>query len=279
MLSSLFGFLSALMWGAGDFTGGYASRRGGSYRIAFYGFFVGLICLLFAQLVLRTALPGWSDILWSAAAGMLGAGGLMLLFLSFTSGKISIAASVSALMAAILPVIASTITEGWSGPLTYVGFVLALLAIWLISRGDGHQKALHLHIADLRLPLLAGVLFGFYFIGMNEGSHNSTLWPLIIARASGVFLILWFALIKSEISLPKGKIIPLVLLYGIADIFGNAFFILAGQFGRLDVAAVLGSLYPGMTVLLAAVILHEKLNRNQWLGIAAALGAIVLMTI
>jgi drug/metabolite transporter (DMT)-like permease len=153
------------------------------------------------------------------------------------------------------------------------------VAIWLISRGDEHQKAIHLHLADLWMPLLSGVLFGFYFILMNKGSQDSTVWPMLSARVSGALFLFSIVLLKRELTWPGRCITPLVLLNSAGDIGGNTFFILAGQAGRLDVASVLGSLYPGMTVLLAGLLLHERLNRAQWLGIAAALAAIVMISV
>ncbi len=138
---------------------------------------------------------------------------------------------------------------------------------------------LHLHLADLRVPLLSGVCFGAYFILMNQGSHAATIWPMLAARGTGSLVLLSFAVANHQVGLPDRHITPLIFLNAAGDIAGNTFYILSGQVGRLDVAAVLGSLYPGTTVLLAGLLLHERLNRSQWLGILAALGAIVLMTV
>ncbi len=279
MLSILFGLFSALTWGAGDFAGGIVSRRAGVYRAAFYGEFTGLFFLAILLAVVREPLPGGMDWAWCACAGMIGCMGLLLLFKSMVDGQMSVAAPVSALMAAVLPVIASTLTEGLPGLTKYCGFALALAAIWLISQGEGHQKKLHNHLADLRLPLLAGVCFGAYFILIHQGSRTATIWPMIFARTAGTILLFFCAAANHQLKRPDGKVAPLVFLNAAGDIAGNAFYILAGQVGRLDVAAVLGSLYPGMTVLLAGLVLHEKLNRSQWIGIFSALAAIILMTI
>ncbi len=191
----------------------------------------------------------------------------------------SIAAPVSALMTVVLPVISSALIEGLPGPTKYIGFILAFHAIWLISRGDGHRGTLRLHLADLRLPLLSGVCFGFYFILMHQGSQTATIWPMIAARLAGSIVLLFVAVAKHQLHWPGSQIAPLVFLNAGGDIAGNTFYILAGQVGRLDVAAVLSSLYPGTTILLAGMFLHERLNHFQWLGILAALGAMVLMTI
>lgn len=279
MLSSLFGFLSAVTWGAGDFAGGIVSRRAGVYRAAFYGEFTGIFLLVIMLAVVREPLPAWPVWAWSACAGAIGSLGLLLLFRALVEGQMSVAAPVSALMAAILPVIASALTEGLPGPMKYLSFALALVAIWLISQGEGHQKKLHLHIVDLRLPLLSGVCFGVYFILINHASQTATIWPMMAARIAGSVVLFFFALVNHELHWPDRPAAPLVFLNSAGDIAGNTFYILAGQVGRLDVAAVLGSLYPGTTVLLAGMLLHERLNRSQWVGIFTALGAIILMTI
>ncbi len=279
MFSGLFGFLSALSWGAGDFVGGIVSRRAGVYRAAFYGESAGLIFLAIMLAFIREPLPGWSDLGLCALAGAIGSLGLLMLFRALTEGKMSVAAPVSALMAAVLPVIVSSATEGPPDWMKYVGFVLALAAIWLISRSDDHQKKLHLHLADLWLPLLSGVCFGVYFILMHQGSRTALVWPMLAGRSAGAVVLFFFALAHGQLGWPGRRVASLVLLNAAGDIGGNTCYILSGQLGRLDVAAVLGSLYPGMTVLLAAILLHERLNRSQWVGILAALGAIVLMTI
>jgi drug/metabolite transporter (DMT)-like permease len=279
LLSSLFGLLSALTWGAGDFTGGIVSRRAGIYRAAFYGESTGLIFLVAMLAIVWEPLPARYVWEWSAAAGAIGSVGLLILFRSLAEGQMSVAAPVSALMAAVLPVIVSALTEGLPGPTKYFGFVLALVAIWLISQGDGHQKELHLHLADLKLPLLSGVCFGIYFILMHQGSRTATIWPMMAARTAGSIVLFFFAVANHQLNRPNRHVAPLVLLNAAGDIAGNTFYILSGQVGRLDVAAVLGSLYPGTTILLAGLLLHERLNRSQWLGIVAALGAIVLMTV
>jgi drug/metabolite transporter (DMT)-like permease len=102
---------------------------------------------------------------------------------------------------------------------------------------------------------------------------------MVASRTAGTLTMVAYTLITRQPFLPPKSVWPLVVLNGLLDISGNGMFVLAGQAGRMDVAAVLASLYPGSTVVLAGLILHERLNRLQWLGILAALTAIVLMTI
>ncbi len=157
MISILFGLTSALTWGAGDFTGGLAARRTGAYRAVFYGEAIGLLLLLMAVVATPQPLPDAKSILLSIAAGGLGTTGLLLLYSAMAQGKMSIAGPVSALLAAALPVIVGMITDGFPGYLTFLGFGLALAAIWLVSQSEDGVKDIFTHLSDLRLPLLAGV--------------------------------------------------------------------------------------------------------------------------
>ena len=279
MLSIFYGLISALTWGIGDFGGGLASRRIGAYRATFYGEASGLVMLLAAVALVGGPLPSPVSWAWCAAAGISGALGLLLFYRALAAGPMSVAAPVSALTAAALPVVFSALTEGLPAVTKYLGFALALVSIWLISQEPGNRRQLHVHLADLRLPLISGIFFGVYFILIHQGSREATLWPLIAARITGSLVLFLVALSQRQAGPPQLHHWPVVMLNAVGDIGGNTFYILAAQTGRLDVAAVLGSLYPGTTVLLAALFLHERLSRLQWIGVAAALGAILLMTL
>jgi len=279
LLSILYGIASAFSWGAGDFAGGLSSRRVGAYRAVFYADFFGLFLLLAAYFIYPETLPD-SRVIWlSAIGGALGTIGLLILYYSLTIGLMSIAAPVSALFAAVLPVVIGSITEGLPGTFQLIGFGLALAAVWLISQGDG---SFHFsRLSDLRLPILAGLGFGCYFIflhGATQGT-TATLWPMIISRVAGTLLVLAFVLARREsLGVPRGAW-TVVLINATLDLFGNFFYILASKAGRLDIAAVLSSLYPGATVLLAWLLLKEHISRWQIAGILLALVAIVLFTL
>jgi drug/metabolite transporter (DMT)-like permease len=277
VLSILFGLLSALSWGGGDFTGGLASRSEKAVRVVTLAEIAGFLLLIVLKLFIPEPVPPIQIWLVSGLASLLGTAGLILLYFALANGQMSIAAPVSALMAAIIPVVVSSLTEGFPGPVTAVGFVFALASIWLISQDE---KATHLErLSDLRLPLLAGVGFGLYFVLIHSATQEYTLWPLIAARVASIPVLITYGLITRQQVLPKRPLWPLVSLGGLLDIGGNVFYVLAGQAGRLDVAAVLGSLYPASTVILAGIVLKERLTRVQVLGILAALLAIVLMTV
>jgi len=280
LLSILYGIASALSWGAGDFAGGLSSRKVGAYRAVFYADFFGLFLLIGAFFIYPEALPV-ARVLWvSAIGGMLGTIGLLVLYYSLTKGQMSIAAPVSALFAALLPVIVGAVTEGLPSLLQLIGFVLAFAAVWLISQGSG--GGFHIsHLSDLRLPILAGLGFGCYFIFLHNATQNTTavLWLMIVSRVAGTLLVLAFVLVRREpLSVPPAAW-SLVFINATLDLAGNFFYILASKAGRLDIAAVLSSLYPGATVVLAWLLLKEHISRWQLVGIVLALGAIVLFAI
>ncbi|HEX5836446.1 MAG TPA: EamA family transporter [Anaerolineales bacterium] len=281
MLSILYGFLSALSWGAGDFAGGLASRRLGAYRAVLYADFFGLVLIAIAMSIFRESIPNSTVLINSIIGGALGSMGLLILYYSLAQGQMSIAAPVSALFAAVLPVIVGAITQGLPDLLQVAGFGLALTAVWLISQGSQTGGFRIQHLTDLRLPILAGVGFGSYFIFIHYATQetDSVLWPMLVSRLAGTLLLFIVVLARREpLAVPRSSW-TVVFFNATLDVGGNLFYILASQLGRLDTAAVLSSLYPGATVLLAWVLLKERIAFKQWIGIASALAAIVLFTL
>jgi drug/metabolite transporter (DMT)-like permease len=279
MLSIFFGFLSAMSWGAGDFSGGLASRKLGAYRAVLYADFFGLVLLGIALGAYREVIPSTTVFIYSIIGGALGSFGLLFLYYSLAKGQMSIAAPVSALSAALLPVFVGAMTEGLPKWSQMFGFGLALLAIWLISSGNGNFRLENL--ADLRLPILAGIGFGSYFIFIHYATQqtDTVFWPMVASRLAGTVLLLLVVLARREsLAVPRDAW-TVVFFNATLDVGGNFFYILASRLGRLDVAAVLSSLYPGSTVLLAWILLKEHISFQQWIGIAAALIAIILFTL
>lgn len=273
MIPALFGLAAALTWGAGDFSGGLAAKRTNPYGVVIVAHLASLLLLLAATLVIREEVPPLESWLWGGAAGLGGGFGLLLLYRALAGGQMSVAAPVSALVAASLPVILTALTEGLPKPLVLVGFGLALAAIWLVSGGGGHFR-----LADLRLPVLAGLAFGFFFYCLHQASTTAVLYPIIAVRLVSIPSLLIYALLTKQAFRPTRSSLLPILMSGLLDTLGNAAYALAAQFGRLDVAAVLSSLYPGSTVLLAWLWLQEPVSKTQLVGLAAALGAIALIT-
>lgn len=277
MTAILLGIISALAWGGGDFTGGLASRHESPIRVVTLAEIAGLVLLIVLIMIFPEPVPPAEVWVISGLANLIGLASLILLFRALAEGQMSIAAPVSALMAAIIPVVVSSFTEGLPGWVTLIGFAFALVSIGLISRDE---NASHLQrLSDLRLPLLSGVGFGLYFVLIHSATQDYTFWPLIAARTVSIPLLVAYALITRQRILPQRPFRLLSSSSGLLDVAGNTFFVLAGQIGRLDIAAVLVSLYPASTVILAAIFLKERINRTQVLGVVAALVAIILMAL
>lgn len=274
----LFGLASALTWGAADFGGGIASKRSTPYAVVFWGDLVGMLAVAVIAIWLGDPLPDWRGVGFSLLSSICGASGIIMLYYALANGRMSIAAPVSALMAAVIPVAVGFVTVGLPDALTMLGVILALASIWLVASTERDGR-LHLHWADVRLPLYAGILFGLFFIFMHQAAVESVLWPAVILRLSSASLLALAAFVtRNSLSIVR----PhwwLVVFIGIFDVAGNVFYILSAQTGRLDIAAVIGSLYPGATVALAWFFLKEKISVSQMLGIVLALTAIVLISI
>ncbi len=221
----IFGLAASLCWGSGDFSGGLASRRANASSVVIAAYAVGFVLLVALALLWKEPFPSPVDIVWGGLAGLAGVIGLISFYSALSIGRMGIVAPVSAVLTAALPV---------------------LFSVGLISRPErarGRPKG-------NGLALLAGCGFGCFFILISHASHAATFWPLAVARFTSVLFMLVVVRIRQQQMLPKMTIAPIVLLAGVLDAIGNVFFVLATHTGRLDVAAVLSSLYPAATVLL-----------------------------
>ena len=156
-----------------------------------------------------------------------------------------------------------------------LGFLVAITAVWLIS-GDGQGLG---KLNDLRLPIIAGLSFGVFYLCLERASHISLLWPMVAMRIVSITGFLGYATYTRQSWKPSRESVTPIILSSILDTIGNVSYVLSARLGRMDIAAVLGSLYPGATVLLAWAILKERISRIQTFGILLALAAIVILTI
>lgn len=273
-----FGLLSALSWGAGDFNGGLATRKTSVAGVVLISHVFGLLLLVALALLAAEPLPAPQDAVWGGVAGLAGLGGLVALYRALASGRMGIAAPISGVLTAGLPVLFSIGSSGLPTVLQMAGFGLAFLAIWLVSAAPtGGGKA-----GNIGLAILAGSGFGIFFILMDQIHTGAVFWPLVAARCASVTVMLGFMLSKHRANavLPGSRsLVGLVLLSSALDVAGNVFFLAATQAGRLDIAAVVSSLYPASTILLARLVIKEQLSQIQLAGVLAALAAIVLITL
>ena len=276
LLSIGYGLASAASWGSGDFSGGIASKRNHVYNVVIFSQIIGMVFLFILALLFLEPIPSSTNLLWGGIAGLAGALGLLALYKGLSTGQMSIIAPLSAIIAVTIPLVVSIIVEGPPAVLQFFGFGFALLAVWFISQSNNQ---IQLGLVEFKLILLAGLGFGFFFIFINQIQGNFVFWPLIVARIFSISLLVGISIFAKQFKVPDAKNLPVIALAGIFDVGGNAFFVLAAQTGRLDISAVLSSLYPAATVILAWLLLKERLSRVQFLGIVCAIVAIILITV
>ena len=272
-----FGLLSALTWGAGDFCGGLSSKRAHAYTVVLVAEFVGAALLAVLAVLFGERIPEIPLLLWAGVGGIVGAVGLLALYSGLSSGHMGIVAPLSAVIAGVVPITATLLTEGWPTGAQIAGFLVALAAVWLLAGGAGRGISRR----EVGFATAAGLGFGLYFVIIDQATASGAVfWNLAFARTMGGLVLLAIVLATRRPLLPPRDVLPLNAAAGMpAGQRGNLFFALAALAGRLDVAAILSSLYPGTTVLLAWAVLGERLNRPQAVGVVAALLAIVLIAV
>jgi drug/metabolite transporter (DMT)-like permease len=276
VLAITYGLASAATWGAGDFSGGIATKRNSVYSVILVSQFVGCTLLVLLALVLGEAVPAPGDWLLGGAAGLCGVLGMIALYTGLARHHMGVVAPVAAVVTAALPVMVGLATEGLPSAAQLLGFAIALLAVWLLSRGENDAP---FRARGLALPVAAGLGFGLFFVLVDRVCSRSLIWPLVAARLSSMLLLTALLAARRQSPIPDVNQFPVIALNGILDTAGNAFFALAARTGRLDIAAVIASLYPAATVFLAWLVLKERLARKQWLGAAGALVALVLIAL
>ena len=275
-LAFVYGLASAVGWGAGDFCGGVATKRNSALSVIVVSQTLGGALLLVLALLVGEALPPRGDMVLGAIGGICSSIGVVALYTGLARGRMGVVAPVTAMVNAILPVMVGLFGEGLPLARQIVGFGLVLIAVWLISRGDSDSPV---RLRELGLPVVAGVGFGLFFVAVDRVSESAILWPLVAARAASITMLVAIVALRRQKLMPNPGQLYLIALAGICDAGANAFFALATRVGRLDIATVISSLYPAGTVLLAWLILRERLARKQWVGIAIALIALVLIAL
>lgn len=271
----MLGLAAAAAWGAGDFGGGLTSRRAPVFGVVLLSQVVGMAIALGLALVRGETVPGGTDLLLCLVAGMVGGLGITALYRGLAIGRMGIVAPVTGVLAAVIPVVGGIILEGMPVPMVLVGIGLAILAVVLVSRvaDEGGGRA------GLTEALVAGVAIGFFGIVISGLSAGAVFSSLTVIRLVQACLVIFVVLATRSAWRPPRAAVPAILVVGVLDMAGNSFYLLAVQTGALAVASVLSALYPVATVILAAVVLHERVTRDHTVGIALASVAIVLIGI
>jgi uncharacterized membrane protein len=266
----------AVVYGTADFFGGLATRRTQVLSVVVLSQLAGLALIL----GLLPVLPGvFSDraILWGLAAGLSGAAGLALFYRALATGVMSVVAPTTAVTSAALPVVFGLATGERPGFWALAGVALALGSVLLVSQ-DGTPGG-RASLGALVTSLAAGAGFGGFFILLAMAPAEAGLWPLVGARLSSVTSVVLVALAARRSLMPRPGSLRIIVAAGVLDMAANVLFLLAQRQGLLSLVAVLVSLYPASTLLLARQVLGERLNTIQVTGVACALGAVALIAV
>lgn len=275
---------AALTWSVADFLGGTTARRADEIVVALLSQVAGLAVL---AVVLPLGGVGASApaLLWGLLAGLGGAGGLVAYFRALAIGPMGVTAPVAALTGAAVPVTAGLLLGERPGPVAVVGIVVGVVATALASRPAKDAVAATARAADpdrLRRGVLAGavagVLFGVFFIALDQAPDTAGMWPLLGARISGLTMLGLLVTVRRP-AVPPTRAVWVALGSGVLDMAANALFLLATQRGLLVLVSVLTSLYPVGVVLLARAVLGERLGTVQKLGVGLAMVAVALIAV
>jgi drug/metabolite transporter (DMT)-like permease len=268
----LLALISAIVWGTGDFVGGAAVRRSSQFQVLALSALSGVVLLVIFALV-RETIPPPSSVVWAGVAGLATAVGIASLYQGLALGGAAIVAPIAAVVTAAIPAIFTAFAVGLPRQAQSLGFAAAGVGIWLVTRVTANARP---SWTSVKLGLLAGMGFGAFLTLIAQVGEGLVFAPLVVART--VTLVMALVLLRLRgISLPTPASNPLALLAGVLDAGGNVFFVLAQQHTRLDIAAVLSSLYPVATVGLARLIWREPVTSSQWAGIFVCLISVALM--
>ncbi len=267
--------LAALSWGGSDFMGGLASKRHPVIFVTMMTELAGILAVAEVELFLREPFLTLPECAWAGGAGLSGVVAVVCLYWALATDKMGVVAPLCGVLMAGVAAVLGMATEGLPGPWQLAGFGLALAGVWLLS----NSRVSGLKPQTLVWALVAGLSGGLFFFATRQASYTSAFWPNLVERAVGLGLLLVVGVFWRPALNLKQVQWPVLAGLGLLDTAGAVLFTMAARAGRLDVATVVSSLYPGGTVLLAWGLLRERLAPLQWLGIALALAAIALIVI
>jgi uncharacterized membrane protein len=282
VLPAILALGSSVVFGAADFLGGLATRRGAMVAVVIVSQAAGLALVLIALPILPPAAMTGRDLAWGAAAGVAGGAGVGLLYYGLAVAPMTIVAPVTAVCSVMVPVTVGVSTGETLSRVTGSGILLAAIAIALVSQGAGADAARVQEtrggiVRALRIALPAGVVIGLFLVALQRTPSAAGLWPLVAARVVSISLFgVGAAASRRSIRLPRSAAFT-AIAGGALDMLANVLYLIAVRQGQLSVIATLSSLYPASTVLLARVVLHERLTLPQAIGVGGALAAIALI--
>jgi drug/metabolite transporter (DMT)-like permease len=274
-LSILLSLLAAASYGFSDFNGGIFSRRGGAWAVSLVAQLGGTALVLVVAL-LDGGSPTATDLGWAVVAGVGNGFGTAFLYRGLSSGRMGVVAPVSGVGAVVVPVVVGLAAGERPGVLVLAGVVLALPAIWLVSREPVDGPAVDVR-SGLTDGVLAGLGFGALFAALAQIPAEAGFLPLALNQLVAGGAIIAVAIVLRADWVPRNRYAAGGLISGALGALATGLFQVATHHGYLTVAAVITSLYPAFTVLLAATVLREHVHRTQAWGLALCAGAVALV--
>jgi drug/metabolite transporter (DMT)-like permease len=268
---------AVFLWGLSDFAGGYGSRRSNAFVLTAFSHLCAFALMFCVAVTQHGVFPSLPSILWALAAGAIGGFSLAIFYRALAAGQMGLTAPIAALLGAAIPTLADVAMEGAPSRWMITGFVLAVMAIWLITRpeprGENDETG---HPRGVATAALAGVGFAGFYLCIHQAT-GSPVWLAAISRI-GSFTTTTIAVLVLRAPLAmEGTGVGLGAIAGCFDIIASVLFISASQRGRLDEAVVITSLYPAVTVLMARLVLKEHFSRWKFIGLLAALAAVPMI--
>jgi uncharacterized membrane protein len=268
------GLASALFWGSGDFGGGFVTRRAPVLAVVAVTQAVGGFAALALAVVRGEPFPAPSDIGLAIVASFAGLAGITCLYQGLAVGRMGVVAPTTGVLSAVVPVMVGFAFEGIPHASVVIGIVVAVLAVILVTRAPSAEPD---RPSGIRWALAAGLSIGLFNASIGRLSGTTALGPLVIVRLLQAVLLVTIIVVGRRSWRMPSDIPPKLVGIGLLDMGGNAAFILASQAGALAIAAVLSSLYPVVTVVLAILVLREHVTRSHVAGIALTVVAIALI--
>ncbi|NTY61814.1 DMT family transporter [Mycolicibacterium sphagni] len=271
---------SAIGYGVSDFVGGIASRRVAALRVVLISYPLAMVLLGILALVVGGTISTLA-VMWGALCGVSQAFGVWWFYAALGSGPISVVSPLTAVLVAAVPLSVGLASGERPGLIAGIGTVLALVAVVLVSREATDEDVRpHRFTATVAwLTIGSGLAFGLNFVLIHQAPVDAHLWPLFFARVSATAIVLIVAAFTGNFRAPRGLPLTMALTAAVLDTGANVAMLLALQASMLSLASVLMSLYPSATVLLAIVVLRERVTRWQVLGMVLALAAVGMISI
>lgn len=276
-MTALIALASSLVFGASDFVGGVAARRESVFRVTAWGQVVGLtVGVVLAALFASDGVSG-TDVTASLAAGVTTSFSVVCFYAALSRGTMSIVAPITGVLGASVPAVFGIVRGDDTSATTAVGLLIAVLAIVVVTYEDDHDGSVGRDV--VALAAIAGVGFGLFFIALEQTDESAGLWPVVLARTVSIPVTASLAIRMTGGVRLQPITLRLAAGAGASEMVANALILVALRRDELAVASVFGSLYPVGTVLLAWLLLRERLRRVHVVGISLAVAALVMVAI